>query len=472
MSYPSRSKRTHRVAGLAAAGIGATAAERGFVCGRLLRLSAHSLVIADESGAAELRLACEPEGVDPGDLVEISFTRDAQGGCAAPRCAAAGIRLMAKATQPPWGNRDFQRFTDDLKDVLRLRARLIECVRRFFAEADFLEVETPALVPSPGLELHLRSFATDYVPERDDPNAPGPRRVFLPTSPEYHMKRLLACGFERIFQICRCFRNGESYRLHNPEFTMLEWYRAWADYTAIMDDLESLGSRLGSQVDTRVGEWASGGAGEKKDTKTRGREDARMKKPAVDLSPPWNRITVADAFHSYAGIELPPETNADAFRRAARRAGFDTVSHSDTWDDVFYKVFLSAIEPKLGLTKPVFLTDYPASMAALAKRSEDDPSVAERFELFIGGVEIANGFTELNDPAEQRRRFAEELEQRRQLGAPEHPIDDRLLDALAIGMPPAGGVAVGLDRLIMLLAGKDRIADVNAFPFAHDFPAV
>jgi len=459
MNYPSRCKRTHRVAGVASAGIRAAAAEQGFVCGRLLRLGAHSLVIADESGAAELRLACEPEGVDIGDLVEISFYRGSRG-----ECTAGGIRVLAKATQPPWGNRDFRRFTDDLKDTLRLRARLIECVRRFFAEADFLEVETPALVPSPGLELHLRSFATDYIPESGHPDASGPCRVFLPTSPEYHMKRLLAAGYERIFQICRSFRNGESYRLHNPEFTMLEWYRAWADYTAIMEDLEALGSRMAAQVAPADSPLA-GPSHCIPATAAAGRERT------IDLSAPWHRITVADAFHSYAGIELPPETNADAFRREARRAGFDTIARTDTWDDVFYKVFLSAIEPKLGFGKPVFLVDYPASMAALAKRSASDPSVAERFELFIGGVEIANGFTELNDPAEQRRRFTDEFEQRRRLGAPEHPIDDRLVDALAIGMPPAGGVAVGLDRLIMLLAGKHTIADVIAFPFAHDFPA-
>ena len=442
--YPSRCNRTHRVAGI-------DSADGGFVCGRILRLGTHSLTIGDESGTADLKLDSERtecEGLAAGDIVEIKFIRGADGAC-----AADAIRLLAKATQTPWGNADFRRFGPALKCTLRLRAELIDSVRRFFAENDFLEVETPALVPSPGLELHLRSFATDYVPEAGNADAGRPRHVFLPTSPEYHMKRMLAAGFEKIFQICRTFRNGESYSLHNPEFTMLEWYRAWSDCTAIMADLENLGARLARHV-------------QKADPPC----SVTYRGKAIDFAPPWQQITVSQAFLSYAGIELPAQGNAEAFRRAAKRAGFDHIGDSDTWEEIYYRIFLTAIEPRLGTVKPAFLIDYPAAMASLAKKKETDPTVAERFELYIGGVEIANGFTELNDPAEQRQRFIDEFNERRRLGAPEHPIDERLLDALAIGMPPSGGVAVGLDRLIMILADKEKIEDVIAFPFAHDFP--
>jgi len=435
--YPSSCRRTHTAAET-------RGAEHGFACGRITGIAPASIALADESGAAELvldRAACPGIGrVAAGDLAEVQFERG----------RAIAIRLLAKAASPPQSNADYARFNAELKAALRLRAELLAGVRSFFNERGFLEIETPALVPSPGLELHLRAFAADYAEDSPDVGKAGGRRqrVFLPTSPEYHMKRLLASGFERIFQLCRSFRNGESFSLHNPEFAMLEWYRAWADYSAIMADMEQLGARLAAMS----GRAAFRGA-------------------RVDFSPPWSRITVRDAFREFARVELPPETEHDAFRRAARSAGFAGVADSDTWEDVFYKLFLSAIEPKLGFGKPAFLTEYPASMAALAKKKESDPSVAERFEIFIAGVEIGNGFTELNDPAEQRRRFVSELNERRRLNAPEHPIDERLLDALAIGMPPSGGVAVGIDRLIMILAGKENIEDVIAFPFSHDFPA-
>jgi len=410
------------------------------VCGRVARVSSHTIVVCDESGLAELTLAFDAESASPGDIVEVAFESG----------AARAVRVLAKALAPPEANADFRRFDSDLRAALRLRARLTAEIRSFFAEEDFLEVETPSLVASPGIEPHLRAFATEYCTD----SGGGGRRLFLPTSPEYHMKRMMAAGFERIFQICRSYRNGESFGLHNPEFTMLEWYRAYADADAIMADLERLGERLA--------QTAGAGRPASSIVRFRGKE--------IDFAPPWRRITVREVFRDFADIELPAEDEPQAFREAARGAGVSSISDGDSWADVFYKVFLSAIEPSLGANKPVFLTEYPASMAALAKRKESDPSVAERFELFIGGIEIANGFTELNDPDEQRRRFIDEQQQRREMGEAEHPIDERLLDALMIGMPPAGGVAAGVDRLVMVLAGKETIADVMAFPFSHDFP--
>jgi len=441
MNYPSRCNRTHNAAEVHSAG-------RGFVCGRAECVNSHTIVVCDESGSAELTLACGAQSVSAGDIVEVAFASG----------AAQGIRVLAKAVAPPTANADLRRFDHNLRAALRLRARLIAEIRSFFVGEGFLEVETPSLVASPGLEPHLRAFATEYCAD----SGAGGRRLFLPTSPEYHMKRLLAAGFEKIFQLCRSYRNGESFGLHNPEFTMLEWYRAYADAGAIMADFERLGERLARTA----GEARRGGAGA-----GRGRLSiVRFRGKEIDFAPPWPRITVREAFRELAGIKLPPEDDAAAFREAARGAGVSNISDGDSWEDVFYKVFLSAVEPGLGAGKPVFLTEYPASMAALAKRKESDPSVAERFELFIGGVEIANGFTELNDPGEQRRRFLDDRQRRREMGAPEHPVDERLLDALNVGMPPAGGVAAGLDRLVMVLAGKETIADVMAFPFSHDFP--
>jgi len=443
-SYPARCRRTCSVKQ-----IKSTAA--GFACGRVIGVShasgdgiadsndgavgAGKLRIADESGVCELD--CTPEiraPVSHGDVVEVRFESG----------RAAGVRVLAKAAKPPESNADFIRFNEDMKETLRLRARLLDATRRFFAGRGFLEVDTPALVPSPGMELHLFAFNTEYISED------GSRRVelFLPTSPEYHMKRLLAAGFEKIFQICKSFRNGESFHLHNPEFTMLEYYRAYADSAAIMEDLEQLGESLAG-VNRTDGVMHGDGV--------------------IDFTTPWQRLTVREAFERYGGMDLPAEDCADEFRGSAIDAGVESVKADDSWEDVFYKTFLLKIEPKLGAEKPVFLTEYPASMSALAKRSERDPSVCERFELFAGGMELANGFTELNDPVEQRRRFEEDVRRRRELGMTPHPIDERLLDALETGMPPSGGVAVGFDRLVMLFAGKNCVRDVIAFPFEHDW---
>jgi len=441
MSYPSNSRRTH-----VAAEISAGAA--GYACGRIASLHAGIISIVDESGSAQLKLECPPAGAAPGDIVEVAFSAG----------AVQRLHVLARAIADPRNNPDLRRFNSELRATLRHRAALIAEIRSFFSGLNFLEVETPALAPSPGLEPHLRGFTTRYEPENASPAIP----LFLPSSPEYHMKRMLASGFEKIFQLCRSFRNGESFHLHNPEFTMLEWYRAYAGCDAIMCDLEALGARLAEIVN--IQQLGSGQCCE------RGPQTVIRGDRAIDFSPPWERLTVREAFKRFAGIELPPVDAAAEFRSAAAGAGVAGICNTDAWDDVFYRVFLAKVEPKLGWQRPTFLTEYPASMAALAKVNESDPTLAERFELYIGGVEIANGFTELNDPVEQRQRFEDEIEIRRRIGAPEHPIDDRLLSALAAGMPPAGGVAVGVDRLIMILLGKQRIEDVIAFPFSHDFP--
>jgi len=291
-------------------------------------------------------------------------------------------------------------------DELRLRARMIQAVRRFFQERDFLEVETPLLIPAPAPEVHIDAVAAgDW---------------FLQTSPELCMKRLLAAGYGKIYQICKCFRLGERGERHLPEFTILEWYRANADYRALMDDCEDL--LLGIAVELGISGFVS-------------RQGGR-----VMLDKPWERITVEDAFIRYAGMDV-----AEALAR-----------------DCFEELLTAEVEPHLGVDTPVFLYDYPREQSALARLKEDDPTIAERFELYIDGMEIANAFSELTDAAEQRRRFEEACRERKQRGASVYPLPEHFLESLP-HMPPSAGIALGVDRLAMLFAGKKRMDDVVAF---------
>jgi elongation factor P--(R)-beta-lysine ligase len=333
------------------------------------------------------------------------------------------------------------------RERARQRAHLSAGIRRVLGEMGYEEVETPCLVPAPGMEPHLDPFETRFVPE----GGGAARPLWLQTSPEYAMKRLLAEGFPRIFQLARVFRNGEISGSHNPEFTMLELYRAGTGYRGIMQDLELL-------LEASARALVPGGG-------TRVRRGGRT----VDLAAPFERITVAEAFRVHAGIDLAAcEGDASRLAGAARAAGHDPGPPGEAFDDVFFRVMLDAVEPRLGVERPAYLVDWPASMAALARLRPDDPRWAERFELYAGGLELANGFGELNDAAEQRRRLLEEQELRRRLHRPILPLDERFLDAVG-RMPEAGGVAVGFDRVLMLLTGAERIDDVLLFP-ASGFP--
>jgi lysyl-tRNA synthetase class 2 len=333
------------------------------------------------------------------------------------------------------------------KSNARARARLCAEVRRALDAMGYEEVETPCLVPAAGMEPHIHAFAAEFVPE---PAGGARTPLYLHTSPEYAMKRLLAAGLPRVYQLARVFRNGEVSPTHNPEFTMLELYRAGTDYLGIMEDLERLVEACARALSPDGTPRA-----------IRGGEP-------LDLSAPFERLPVAEALRRHAGIDLAACGN-DAARlaEAARRAGLDPGPPGEPFDDVFFRVMLDAVEPRIGRGRPVYLADWPAPMAALSRVRRDDPRLAERFELYAGGLELANGFSELTDAAEQRRRLVEEQEQRRRLGRPVHPLDERFLAALP-RMPAAGGVAVGLDRLLMLLVGAENIADVLLFP-AHEF---
>ncbi|HEY0708613.1 MAG TPA: EF-P lysine aminoacylase EpmA [Polyangia bacterium] len=312
---------------------------------------------------------------------------------------------------------------------LAARARIMRAVRVYFEAEGFLEVETPARVRAPGQEIHLDAFA-----------AGGDR--YLITSPEYHMKRLVAAGLPRVFQAARSFRAEESGPHHQPEFTMLEWYRAEAPLSRIADDCESLVKAAAHAADAY---------------------------PAPADSPlrfdqPFERVTVDALFERHAGIALRGDETADELSAKGRAAGID-LGTATAYDDVFFQIFLDRIEPHLGTSRPTFVFDWPLPLAALAqaKPRPGQPPVAERFELYAGGLELANAFGELIDPIEQRRRFVDESAARAARGKVVYPIDEHLLAALG-EMPPTSGVALGFDRLVMLLLGAREISDVTAFP--------
>jgi len=317
----------------------------------------------------------------------------------------------------------------------RARQVLQRAIRQQLGSLGYHEVETPLLVPAPGMEPHIRAFEVPFVPETD---LGRPGTLYLHTSPEYAMKRLLADGSGPIFQICKVFRNGELSPTHNPEFTMLELYRPHADYRGIMDDLESTLAAAAAVL---------------------GRAEPFGVRP-------YERVRVREALSRQTGIDLRVASDGPTLAEAARRVGVRT-DPEDGFDDVFFRLFLERVEPHLGRDRPTFLIDYPASMAALARLSPQDPSVAERFELYARGLELANGFSELTDAVEQRRRLEEERAFRIARGRPAYPLDERFLEVVG-RMPPSGGVAIGLDRVLMLLLGVERIEDVLLFP-AHAF---
>jgi lysyl-tRNA synthetase class 2 len=321
------------------------------------------------------------------------------------------------------------------------RQALHAALRRFFAGQGYLEVETPLLVPAPGMEPHISAFEVPFVPETD---IGRPRSLYLHTSPEYAMKGLLAEGAGPIFQICKVFRNGEVSPTHNPEFTMLEFYRPNADYHAIMADLEQALAEAGRTV-------------------TGGEPGAD---PAFFTRLPYERMTVRDAVLRATRVDLRACPDGPSLKRAAEAVGVRT-GDATSFDDVFFHLFLQKVERGLGHERPTFLIEYPASMASLSRLKPGDPSVAERVELYAKGLELANGFSELTDAVEQRARLGEEQELRRALGRPVYPLDERFLQAVG-RMPPSAGIAVGLDRILMLLMGVSSITDVLLFP-AHEF---
>lgn len=324
----------------------------------------------------------------------------------------------------------------ELVEQFLVREQVMDGIRSFFKNNNFHEVETPSLVRYPGTEPFLEVFSTQMktaTGESDD--------AYLITSPEFAMKKLLTAGLGNIFQVCKSFRNNEGLSSrHNLEFSILEWYRVDADYTDIMKDCEELLTQL---VGSPTLEY-------------QGR--------SYDISAPWPRISVAEAFAKYADVEIETLLSEEKILEVGRQKGYQ-VDEGTTWEQMYNQIFANEVEVQLAkLNTPVIVYDYPASQAALSKKKKSDPRFAERFEFYLAGLELGNAFSELNDPIEQEVRIDEDLKQRKKMGKVEYSKDDDFINALKAGMPDSAGIAVGVDRLAMLLADVGDISEITFFP--------
>lgn len=372
--------------------------------GRVIATSENALLLMDEGRVHEWECPALSSNAEVGDLVEVQEGK---------------LRILHKAALPEWppaqgqAGDDLGRFTPRLWERLRQRAFYTQKLRSWFDKAGFLEVSTPLLVPSPGTEVHLDPIEA-LLQER--PGAPLKSHWLIP-SPEYAMKRLLAAGSPPIYQICKVFRNGERGDNHRPEFTMLEWYRPYeSELEVLMADCENL-------IRTLAG------------------DSLRWKGVRYDLRGTWPRQPFFTLLKERAGVSKP-----------------ETLST----DEQLYQ-WVDKVEPTLGQDGPEFVTKWPIEMASLAKRSPENPLTAERFELYLGSLELANAFSELADPKEQRRRCLEENATRQSMKRQKFPLDEDFLGALEAGMPPSVGIALGLDRLMMCLTGATSIDEVLSF---------
>lgn len=359
---------------------------------------------------------------------------------------ARGLRLLAKCLRPlpeKWHGladverRYRQRYLDlmvnpQVREVFEKRSRIVRAVRRFFEERDFLEVETPMMQPIPG-GAAARPFVTHH-------NALD-MELYLRVAPELFLKRLLVGGFERVFELNRNFRNeGVSVR-HNPEFTMLEFYQAYATFDDLM--------RLTEELFVFLAQEAAGSL------------SLPYGEHAIDLTPPWERLTIAEAIRVHGGAREGEVESLEGLRDFARRKGI-AIDASAPYGNILVEVFEAVAEAKL--IQPTFVTGYPIEVSPLARKNDQNPALVDRFELYIGGRELANAFSELNDPADQRQRFVEQMAKRRAGDETANPIDEDYVRALEYGMPPAAGEGIGIDRLVMFFTNSPSIRDVILFP--------
>lgn len=469
--YPHRAERTHTAAQALAAYEAEGEGMEVVVAGRLRSIrimgKASFAHIEDESGKIQLLLRVN----DVGEEVYEAFKRDfdlgdfveAKGTLIRTRTGEVTVRvdrlrMLAKALTPlPWGKeqkvgdkvvrysaltdveeRYRQRYADlavhpEVREVFRIRARTIAALRRFLDERGFLEVETPVLQPIYG-GAAARPFITHHNQLDQD--------LYLRISFELYLKRLLVGGYERVYELGKDFRNeGVSFK-HNPEFTMLEFYAAYFDYWALMDLVEEMVSTVAQEV--------------------LGTTTITYQGHTIDLSPPWRRVSLREAIIEASGIDYTQHPTAEALAKALRAIGQEP-EPGTSWGKLIDNELLGdLVEPNL--IQPTFLYDYPREISPLAKAKPDDPTHVERFELFIGGMEVGNAFTELNDPLDQEQRF---LEMGRLYAADDeeaHPMDEDYIRAMMYGMPPNGGVGLGVDRLVMLFTDRPSIREVILFP--------
>lgn len=336
----------------------------------------------------------------------------------------------------------------DLWEQYWVREKVIDAIRAYFKGEGFHEAEVPLLLPAPSTEPFLEVFETKL---KDDNG--NEWQGFLPSSPEFALKKLLSAGSGSVFTVTKSFRNGEGRSSrHNPEFTILEWYKTPGDYMDVAADFEKLMLYIAQKV-----------------RPTRSHlEGLKYQGKEYSLKVPWEKISVAEAFENYAGIDTETMLDESKLKEAGKMKGYQ-VEAKTTWEEIWNQIIANEIEPKLGITGPTILYDYPVAQAALSKRSEKDPRFAERFEVFMAGLELGNCFSELTDWREQERRCMADLAERKALGRTEFPIDKDFIKALKMGMPETGGIAVGVDRLVALFANSSDIADTLFFPVAEMF---
>ncbi len=456
--YPLRSERTI-INVEAIAQFEAREGERHTVVGRVMLKRGQGKIafLSIRDGSGDLQLFIQQNNIgeqkmtvvksllDLGDIVQASGTlmRTQRGEISID---VHDITMLAKALSPlpeKWHGleniekRYRQRYLDLIvnQDSLRvaiLRSRIVSAVREFMNGQNFLEVETPTLQPQYG-GAAARPFITHHNTLDQD--------FYLRIADELYLKRLIVGGLERVYEICKDFRNEGIDREHNPEFTMMECYQAFADYHAMMAIVEGVCVHIADMV---IG------------TRT-----ITYREHTIDLSPPWPRIRLRDAIRDACGIDYPAIMETEELRRRAREAGADVASDA-VRPRIIDELLKTFVRP--WLIQPTFLIDYPVELSPLAKRSPDDPSVVERFQPFIAGMELGNAYTELNDPLDQLARFEEQGQQRAQGDADAMPVDEDFVNALMQGMPPTGGLGVGIDRLVMLFTNQPSIRDVILFP--------
>lgn len=321
-----------------------------------------------------------------------------------------------------------------LREIYEKRLQITRLIREFFWAQNFQEVETPIALKKPGQEPYLNPITTLFH------NPLGKKHKFyLQTSPEFAMKKLLAAGWTKIFQICKCFRDFESFGgIHNTEFTMIEWYRSPGKLEDIMNDIEKLFKFIAGQLNI---------------------QEVEYKNKKINVIGEWERLSMREVWQKFLNVELNNYLTIESILKLVQSRDWQ-ISENDAYEDLFYKIFLNEIEPKLGFEKPVMIYDYPEQMTSLSCLSEEDSRYAERFELYIGGLELANAFGELTDAAEQKKRLEADKEKRKQLNKEIWPVDSDFIFALESGIPKAGGIALGVDRLVMLFTGAKDINEV------------
>ncbi|MCX6781784.1 MAG: EF-P lysine aminoacylase EpmA [Candidatus Magasanikbacteria bacterium] len=321
-----------------------------------------------------------------------------------------------------------------LNEIFKKRLEITRLIREFFWSENFQEAETPVAVRLPGQEPYLNPIPVLF----HDPNGIV-NKFYLQTSPEFAMKKLLAVGYEKIFQICKCFRDFEQFGgNHNTEFTMIEWYRASGTLEEIMDDTERLFKYVATGLKV---------------------ESLKSKDHVVPIFGEWERLSMREVWKKYSDVELNDYLTSEKMAELVKARGY-AVEEKEAFEDLFYKIFLNEIEPKLGMQKPIMIYDYPEQMTSLSRLSKNDPRYAERFELYIAGLEMANAFGELTDAVEQKKRLEADREKRAQMGKETWPVDSDFISALESGIPNAGGIALGVDRMIMLFTGAKDINEV------------